>query len=138
MANQVQSQLASGILDQFHVNIGLNLQSKLTDWSGRQDLQYESMKGLMNKDWHSLSDFYFQLSLYSSTNRILRIAWQLIKNLVPNNPKMAGTLVTLPKFSPNPVGRSVLSLVGVENILVASQDILKNRDQFNSTIASVI
>lgn len=137
MANNVQNQLAGGILDQFHVNIGLNLQTKLQDWSSRQDLQYESMKGLMNKDWHSIADFNFQLAQYSSTNLILRAAWAVIQSLVPNNPKMLATLIHIPSFGSNPLGSSVLSLVGVENLLVAPQDILGDADTFNSTISSV-
>jgi hypothetical protein len=137
MANQVQNQLASGILDQFHVNIGLNLQTKLQDWSGRQDVAYESMKGLMVKDWHSLSDFNLQMSLYSATNLILRIAWDIIKNVVPNNPQMLATLVHIPGFGINPLGASVLSLVGVSNIIIAPQDILNNATTFQATISSV-
>lgn len=135
MANEVQSQLASGILDQFHVSIGLNLQSKLQDWQGRQMTQYGSIKGLMNADWHGLADFDFQMSLYSSANHILRIAWKLIKSLVPNNPKILLTLIKIPGFGQ--VGMQVLSLIGISNILVAPQDILKNANTFNATIKSV-
>ncbi len=137
MGNQVQSQLASGILNQFHVDIGLNLQSKLQDWSGRQDVQYESMKGLMNRDWHSLSDFNFQMSLYSSTNLILRAAWQVIQSLTPSNLQMLATLITIPSFGSVPLGSSVLSLVGVENIIVAPQDILGDTNTFANTIGSI-
>jgi hypothetical protein len=135
MSNQVQSNLAAGILDQFHVNIGLNLQSKLQDWQNRQSIQYGAMKGLMKKDWHSLSDFYFQMSLYSSTDTILRNAWSVIQSLVPNNPRILATLVFLSSFGL--VGQEILSLIGVSNIVVAPQDILLNKSQFNSTIASV-
>lgn len=135
MANQVQSQIASGILDQFHVSIGLNLQSKLQDWQGRQQIQYGAMKGLMQKDWHSLADFYFEMSLYSSTNNILRSAWSVIQSMVPNNPRVLSTLITLSNFGL--VGQQILSLVGVTNIVVAPQDILKNQAQFNTAISSV-
>lgn len=138
MANMVQSQLASGILDQFHVTIGLNLQNKLTDWPSRQSLQYGAQQGLMVKDWHSLSDFNNQMSLYSSSNIILRIAWQLIKNLVPNNPQLLATLVSIPAFGSNPLGSSVLSLVGVQNIVVAPQNILESQSSFSSAISSVV
>lgn len=137
MANQVQSQLAGGILDQFHVSIGLNIQSKLTDWSGRQDIQYESMKGLMNADWHSLSDFNFQMGLYSASSHTLRIAWQIIKNLVLKNAKMLATLAHIPSFGSVPLGSSVLSLVGIQSILVAPTSILQNQQTFQATISSV-
>lgn len=135
MGNQVQSQLASGILNQFHVTIGLNLQSKLQDWQGRQNIQYGAVKGLMNKDWHGLSDFNYEMGLYSATNNKLRAAWRVIKSLVPNNPKTLATLIRIPGFGQ--VGQQVLSLVGISNILVAPQDILKSQTKFNSTIASV-
>lgn len=135
MGNLVQSNLASGILNQFHVNIGLNLQSKLQDWQGRQSVQYGAMKGLMNKDWHGLSDFNFELGLYSSTSGKLRAAWRVIKSIVPNNPKTLATLIRIPGFGQ--VGQQVLSLVGISNILVVPQDILNNADTFNSTIKSV-
>lgn len=135
MAHQIQSQLASGILDQFHVNIGLNLQNKLQDWQGRQQIQYGAIKGLMQKDWHSLADFYFEMSLYSSTDSLLRRAWSVIQNIVPNNPRVLSTLITVPNLGL--VGQQVLSLVGVTNIIVAPQDILKDQDQFNAAISSV-
>lgn len=135
MGTNVQSQLAGAILNQFHVSIGLNLQSKLQDWSGRQSIQYGSMKGLMNADWHSLSDFQLQLSLYSSTHAILEAAWQVIKSMVPNNPQMLLTLLHIPGFGL--VGQQVLSLVGISSILVAPQNILQNTNQFQSTIGSI-
>jgi hypothetical protein len=137
MSDQVQSNLASGILDQFHVSLGLNLQTKLQDWPGRQSLQYGSMKGLMNQDWHSLSDFKFQMNLYSSSSHTLRIAWSLIKNLVLNNAKMLASLIHLPAFGNVPLGSQVLSLVGIQNVLVAPQNILTSQASFNSTIKSV-
>jgi hypothetical protein len=137
MANTVQSNLASGILDSFHVSIGLSLQSKLQNWQGRQDMQYESMKGLMNADFHSLLDFKFQMALYSSTNGILQIAWGLIQAMVPNNAKLLATLIRIPSFGNIPLGSSVLSLVGVSNIITAPQDILTSQSQFNDTISSV-
>src|SRR5580692_7336309 len=121
MANTVQVSLASGILDQFHVSIGLNLQSKQQDWQGRQQTQYGAMKGLTNKDFHGLSDFNNEMSAYSATNGILRAAWQVIKSLVPNNPSVTATLVNIPGFGQ--VGQQVLSLVGASNILIAPQDI---------------
>ncbi len=137
MPDQVQSNLASGILDQFHVSLGMNLQTKLQDWPGRQSLQYGSMKGLMNQDWHSLSDFKFQMNLYSSTSHTLRIAWSLIKNLILNNAKMLATLIHIPAFGSAPLGSQVLSLVGIQNVLVAPQNILTSQQSFNSTIKSV-
>lgn len=135
MGNQVQDQIASGILDQFHVSIGMNLQTKLQDWQGRQTIQYGAEKSLINKDFHGLSDFNFEMGLYSATHHTLRFAWRVIKSIVPNNPKTLATLITVPGFGQ--VGRQMLSLVGLSNILVAPQDILKNRNQFNSTITSV-
>lgn len=135
MATAVQDNLASGILDQFHVTIGLNLQSKLQDWQGRQSIQYGAQKGLMKQDWHSLSDFNFQMNLYSSASHTLRVAWRLIKALVPNNPKLLATLVTIPGFGQ--VGKQVLSLVGISNIIVAPQNILQDRNQFNATISAI-
>jgi hypothetical protein len=135
MANTVQVSLASGILDQFHVSIGLNLQSKQQDWQGRQQTQYGAMKGLTNKDFHGLSDFNNEMSAYSATNGILRAAWQVIKSLVPNNPSVTATLVNIPGFGQ--VGQQVLSLVGASNILIAPQDILTDQVTFNATISSV-
>jgi hypothetical protein len=137
MSNEVQSNLSSGILDQFHVSIGLSLQNKLSNWQGRQDIQYESIKGLMNVDFHSLLDFKFQMAMYSSTNNILQVAWNLIQALVPNNAKLLATLIKLPSFGNIPLGSSVLSLVGVSNIITAPQDILTDPSTFNSTISSV-
>lgn len=135
MANEVQSNLASGILNQFHVNIGMNLQSKLQDWQGRQQIQYGAVKGLMKSDWHGLDDFKTQMSSYSATFRQGRTAWAVIKALVPNNAKIIATLVKIPGFGQ--VGQQVLSLVGISNVLVAPQDILKSQSKFNATIASV-
>lgn len=135
MPNVVQSNLASGILNQFHVSIGLNLQNKLQDWQGRQAIQYGAVKGLMNKDFHGLQDFYSEMDKYSTAGRTLRIAWRLIKAIVPNNPKLLATLVSIPGFGQ--VGKQVLSLIGISSILVAPQDILKNQTQFNATIASI-
>src|SRR5665213_969777 len=136
MSNEVQSQFSTDILNQFHVSIGLSLQSKLNNWQGRQDIQYESIKGLMNVDFHSLLDFKFQMALYSSTNNILQAAWALIQALVPNNAKLLATLIRLPNFGNIPLGSSVLSLVGVSNIVTAPQDILTNASQFQATISS--
>lgn len=136
MANSVQSNLATGILNTFHVNIGLTLQSKEQDWQGRQNVQYGAIKGLMNSDWHSLADFNTEMSEYSATNGILVAAWAIIKNLVPNNPQLLATLISPPGFGK--VGQQILSLVGVTNLVVAPQDILEDTDTFNSTISSVV
>jgi hypothetical protein len=135
MANQVQSTLASGILDSFHVSIGLSLQSKQQDWQGRQATQYGAMKGLTTQDFHGLADFNNEMSSYSSTNGILMSAWNIIKNLVPNNPTITSTLVNITGFGM--VGQQVLSLVGVTNLLIAPQDVLQNSSTFDSTISSV-
>src|SRR5271170_6637064 len=104
----VQTQLAGGLLTQFNVSIGLNLQSTLTDWPSRQNTQYGAMQGLMNNDWHSLSDFKFQMALYSSSFHAGRIAWALIKALVPSNLKMLATLLHIPAFGSVPIGPSIL------------------------------
>jgi len=135
MANTVQSNISSQVSNQFNVNIGLNLQSKLTDWPSRQDMQYESMKGNMNLDFHGLEDFNFQMAAYSATNGILSAAWNIIKGMAPNNPKLLMSLVKIPGFGQ--VGQSVLSLIGIQSILVAPQSILQNPTALASTIKSL-
>lgn len=135
MGTSVQNSLSNQLLDQFNVSIGLNLQNKLQDWQGRQDIGYESIKVQLSKEWHSLPDFNFQLALYSTASHTLQIAWGLIKAIVPNNPKIVATLINIPGFGQ--VGSSVLSLVGISNILVAPQSILQNEQQFTSTISSL-
>lgn len=131
----VQATLAQQDLSQFNVRIGLNLQNKLQDWPGRQQIQYGAVKGLATKDFHGLQDFNFQLSLYSSTHALLESAWKIIKSIVPNNPKLLATLLTIPGFGQ--VGMQVLSLVGIQNIVVAPQSILQNSSQLKSTITSL-
>jgi hypothetical protein len=135
MSSSVQNQLAGSVLDQFHVSIGLNLQNKLQDWPGRQQIQYDSMKGLMNKDWHGLQDFNDEMTMYSATHWILELAWSVIRNIVPNNPNILATLLQIPGFGQ--VGQSILSLVGIQNIIVAPQSILQNPTQLSSTIQSL-
>lgn len=131
----VQSDLAQQDLAQFNVSVGLNLQNKLEDWPSRQSIQYGSIKGLMLPDWHGLQDFDFQLSLYSSTHVLLEAAWQVIKTIVPNNPKILATLLTVPGFGR--VGMQVLSLIGIRNVIVTPQNILQNANQLTSTINSL-
>lgn len=131
----VQSTLASQDLAQFNVSIGLNLQNKLQDWPSRQNLQYGAMKGLLYKDFHGLQDFYNEMAAYSATHIVLQTAWSVIQGIVPNNPTLLATLLTLPGFGL--VGMQVLSLVGIQNIVVAPQSILQSSSQLNSTINSL-
>jgi len=131
----VQANLSSADLAQFNVTIGLNLQNKLQDWPSRQQLQYGAVKGLATQDFHGLQDFDFQMSLYSSTHPLLESAWKVIKSIVPNNPKLLATLLNIPGFGK--VGMQVLSLVGIQNIVVAPQSILKSSTQLNATITSL-
>lgn len=135
MPNSAQSDISSGVLQQFNVSIGLNLQSKLQDWPSRQSTQYGAVKNLVSGDFHSLADFKTQMTMYSSVSHTLRIAWGLIKQLVPNNAQLLATLVNIPGFGK--VGQQVLSLVGISNILVAPQNILQNPVQLQATIKSI-
>ena len=135
MPNSAQNDIASGDLQQFNVSIGLNIQSKLQDWPGRQSVQYGAVKNLVSGDFHSLADFKTQMTMYSSISHTLRVAWRLIEQLVPNNAQLLATLISIPGFGK--VGQQVLSLVGISNILVAPQNILQNPTQFNATINSL-
>ena len=135
MSNTVENQIAQQVLNQFHVSLGLNIQAKLTDWQGRQQTQYGAIKGLLNKDWHSLADFKIQLQLYSNTSRKLRIAYAVIKSLIPNNAKLQATLINIPGFGY--VGQQILSLSGINGILLSPQDILTNTKQFNNTVSAI-
>lgn len=135
MPSTVQDNLSTGILQQFHISIGTSLINKLQDWPTRQKIAYESMKGLMKDDWLGLQDFQVEMSRYSSTHIILRLAYATIQYMIPLNQRIAATLVTIPGMGL--VGRFLLTLSGFQSVFIAPPDILQNSDQLNSTITSL-
>ena len=132
MPNQVQNDLANMSLSEFDRPIGVSIIPAGQSWKDRQQLQYESMKGLLYKDFHGLDDFYEQMNLYSSSNTILTVAWKLIQALVPRNRKILQTLISLP--GTGLVGRYLAQLVGFEKSFVLPNEILEDPSSLESSL----
>lgn len=124
MPNQVQNNLANMSLSEFNRPVGVSIIPAGQSWKDRQQVQYESMKGLLYKDFHGLDDFYEQMKLYSSSNAILKAAWSLIVALVPRNRKILQTLIYLPGLGL--VGKYLSRLVGFEKSFVLPNEILED------------
>lgn len=97
MANgDVHADISDQYLQQFDRSVGVSGMQKLQEFPALQKLGYAGQLGSLKNDFHGLQDFRSQMDLYSSANHILKIAWSLIKNIVPNNPNIARMLFTAP------------------------------------------
>jgi len=90
--SSVQTNISAGYLSSFERPIGVSVMSKLSSWPFLQQLGFAGALPLNSAAFHGLSDFYTQMSKYSSTHWILRIAWQVIQMMVPNNASVASMM----------------------------------------------
>ncbi len=115
MANgDVQNNLSDQYLQKFNLPIGVSGMQKLQQFPALQKLAHAGQLSFLKKDFHGLDDFKFQMDLYSSSNYILKAAWALIKSIVPNNPKIALLLTTVPGLGS--VGQDFLSISGFAQV----------------------
>lgn len=133
--SRVRDKIASDILEQFHVPIDLNVVEKLRDWQGRQKLQYESMKGLVHKDFFSVSDWKQQIALYSKTHWILARAQLVILPFVLLNRLLLGTL--LRDKIMGLVGKYVRSLHNFDRLFTLPQQLLSSLDSLKKRVTSI-
>lgn len=125
-APSVQTLTATAALAQYLRPIGVAIIPNGQDWSSRQRIQYEAIKGLMRADFHGLDDFKEQLNLYSATNiQILRPAYSAIRALIPVNRNILQKLVFNPVLGMW-VGRFLLKVVGFEKAFTVPTSILED------------
>lgn len=111
MANgDVQQQVSAEYLAQFNLPIGVSGMQKLQSFPQLQVLGYNGQLGSMKNDFHGLQDFKSQMQTFSSVSTTLKIAWNLIKNIVPNNISIARMLISPPGLGS--VGSAFQSISG--------------------------
>ena len=115
---QVQDQIAQDTMQQFHLPLSVSVIQKARDWPTRQKIAYEAIKSHLRDDFHSLEDFREQMELYSNTDKKLKLAWRVIKNLVPVNRKILKTLVTTSLLGK--VGKFLLTIQGFDRVFAVS------------------
>jgi hypothetical protein len=97
MANgDVQANLSDQYLQQFDRSIGVSGMQKLQEFPSLQQLGYAGQLSSLKNDFHGLQDFKQQLSMYSNTSTMLKIAWSVISSIVPNNANVARMLIKVP------------------------------------------
>jgi hypothetical protein len=122
----VQTLTATTALAQYLRPIGVSIIPDGQDWSSRQQIQYEAMKGLMKDDFHGLADFNEQMNLYSSTNiQILKPAYTAMKPLIKINRNILQKLIYNPILGMW-VGKLLMKVVGFEKAFTVPQDILED------------
>lgn len=122
----VQDLTATSALAQYLRPVGVSILPAGRDWSSRQQIQYEAMKGLMKEDFHGLDDFNEQMNLFAATNPMyLRPGYTAIKPMIPLNRKILMKLVFNPVLGLW-VGRLLLKLVGFEKAFTVPTEILED------------
>lgn len=125
MANgTVQTQVSAQYLQAFNLPIGVSGMQKLQTFPALQKLGYAGQLGLMKADFHGLTDFKNQMSVYSSVSTTLTIAWNLIKAVVPNNPNILLELFTAPGLGT--VGLAFQSISGFGQVFALTPSNLQS------------
>ena len=81
----VYDNLTTDYLSQFNQPLSISAMNKLDQFPFLQKLNYGAQIGNIKQDFHGLADFNFQMAQYSSTQGLLGVAWNLIKQLAPKN-----------------------------------------------------
>lgn len=121
MANgSVQDLAASDYLDKFSRPLSVSAMSKLRQFGFLQELGYNGQLDSMKKDFHGLKEFNTHMDMYSNTNGILKIAWAIIKNLVPKNLFIEALILPLGQLGR--VGKLFLQIPTFGQVFGASPD----------------
>lgn len=119
MANgDVVSQISDQYLQQFNRSIGVSGMQKLQSFPELQKLGYNGQLSHIKNDFHGLQDFKSQMDKYSSTSHTLRLAWALIKYIVPNNVSISNLLFSAPGLGS--VGKAFQSIHGFGQVFSLS------------------
>lgn len=119
MANgAIHDEISDQYLQQFDKSIGVSGMQKLQSFPELQKLGYNGQLSHLKKDFHGLQDFKSQMDKYSSSHPILKIAWSLIKYLVPNNVSIQQLLFTAPGLGT--VGNAFKSIHGFGQVFSLS------------------
>ena len=133
---QVQNQLAVAEVSQFgNAQLSISLVCKGQDWNTRQKTAYESMKDFIRQEFHGLADFKQQMELYSNAlGTSGKIAWKVIKSLVPNNAQVLTTELKI--VGMGMVGKFLLSIPGFAQLFAMVPQALSEVKQAKSILSS--
>ena len=130
----VQTNIAAGYLSAFEGPIGVSVMSKLTQWPFLQQLGFAGTLDQSSSTFHGLKDFNLQMNMYSSTNGLLKIAWNVIKQFVLNNAEV----LALEYHAPNlgKVGRIFQVLTSFGQVFALSPSELKSPGSIAAKVGS--
>jgi hypothetical protein len=128
----VQDDISAKYLDQFNVSIPVSMVSKLRNWEARQKFQWDAVIKHPQQQFHGLKDFLKQMDMYSSTHIILKIAWKVIKTLVPKNTEILALMTSAPGLGS--VGKSLLQIHGFGQVFGAHPEDLLRVDNIKSAV----
>lgn len=129
-----QDNITTDLLDKFHRPLSINIVKKSRDWQFRQKMGYESMKGLMQKDWMSVSDWKEQISLYSKSLILLSGPISAITPLLVLNRKLLTSLF-IDKIK-GKVGKFLQTMQGFDTAFVLSPETLNDEEALDERLSS--
>jgi len=115
--------------------ISIPIVSKASQWRGQQQLQYASIINYIKNDFHGLSDFQTEMTIYSSTHPILAKAWSTISSMVPVNAQVS--LQMYYDILMGPVGNAFLNMIGFGTVFAASP-LTQITNEATNTVSSVV
>jgi len=133
--SSVQTNISAGYLSSFERPIGVSVMSKLSSWPFLQQLGFAGALPLHSATFHGLSDFYTQMAKYSSTHWILRIAWQVIQMMVPNNASVASMMYN--DASLGQVGRQFQQLQNFGQVFALSPSELQQPSTVTTKVSAL-
>jgi hypothetical protein len=132
----VQTNIADGYLSAFEGPVGVSVMSKLTQWPFLQQLGFAGTLDQSSSTFHGLKDFTLQMNMYSSTNGLLKIAWNIIKQFVLNNAQVKALEYQDPNLGS--VGLAFKTLTSSGQVFALSPSELQSPGSVAMKVASVL
>lgn len=133
--SQVQTNLATGYLSSFERPISVSVMAKTQSWPFLQQLGFAGSLSLLSSTFHGLTDFYNQMTMYSSTNLILKTAWSVIQTIVPMNAKVQSLMYVDPTLGQ--VGNQFQQLQNFGQVFALSPTELQSPSAVSSKVSAL-
>lgn len=123
MASGVQNQIAAELVQSFDRPISVSVIEKVGKFQFLQELGFGGQLSYAKEQFHGLSDWYQQMTMYSGASFMLSIPWAVIQAIarlntgVLKNLSLSGAL--------GMVGNAFKKMVGFSQVFAASSDELK-------------
>ena len=124
----VQSQIASSVLNDFHMPLNVSMISQTSNWTMRQWMTYWAIKECIRRDFLGLMDWADQITRYSGANP-MQLSGPLsviAANLLSN--RLTSTTETSMEGSDIDVGIPLATIAGLSQVFTITPDQMGNPD----------